>query len=57
MASNGSCACRMGPQFPRINQVLGGSVNAFAADALTLPLEIAHLRSGTSWEMSENVAA
>lgn len=33
MASNGSCACRMGPQFPRINQVLGGSVNAFAADA------------------------
>lgn len=49
MASNGSCACRKGPQFPQITQVLCGSVNPFVTD-LTLSLEIAHLRSGTSWE-------
>lgn len=33
MGVNGSCACRIGPQFPRISQVFGGSVNPFAATA------------------------
>lgn len=28
---NGSCACRMGPHFPRVSQIFGGAVNPFAA--------------------------
>lgn len=34
MGINGSCACRMGPQFPRNSQVFGGSVNSLAATAV-----------------------
>lgn len=33
MGVNGSCACRMGPQFPTISQVFAGSVNPLAVTA------------------------
>lgn len=52
----GAVPAGRGLSFPGSPKYCVGLLMLLQKMHLTLPLEMAHLRSGTSWEMSENVA-